>query len=68
VATSRPELTEAEEKCFAAIQRLQKRYGDKKPPVTEVAEAMDYSHSRVSVLMQMLELKGYIKETFEVLV
>lgn len=62
----RPRLTEPEKVCLEALAKLKKEYGDERPPLAEIAGALDMHISTVSNLIKTLSLKGYVKETFEV--
>jgi hypothetical protein len=63
---NRPPLTESEQKCYEALKRLKKKYGDKRPPIVAIAKESGYSFPRANQLMLMVEAKGYAKNTWEV--
>jgi hypothetical protein len=63
---NRPPLTEPEKKCHEALLKLTRKYGSVKPPNAAVAELIGLSTPRANALIQLVEAKGYAKETWEV--
>lgn len=62
----RPRITPQEQVCLAALLKLQKEWGDERPPLNEIAGEIDVHISTASNLLKSLSLKGYVKETWEV--